>query len=305
MYQVDFDLVASSLQQVGWRFLWILLVTYSAYYMATVAWALCMHRSLTQLPLNKLYVYRLVGETLALINPTSIIAGESSKIFLLKDVGFTAKEGVVSIMLSRVLIIMSMMALLLISIAFYFQEFMSTSDQFELQFGIVGLLFFCIIGLFLMLVHPSLYLSHLFDFIARVIPWSILQSQKDNIRKINQELHYFYRDKKVQLIGALGLSTGHWLMGALEVYLILAFLGLPISFAAAMMIEMGVVLVKSAGAFIPGQVGIEEYGNKLMLDLVGASAPGLWLTVSILRRARQLFWLMIGGICFLVIFRKI
>jgi hypothetical protein len=42
----------------------------------------------------------------------------------------------------------------------------------------------------------------------------------------------------------------------------------------------------------------------MMLELVNISAPGLWITVSILRRARQLFWIGIGFFAFLLVMRK-
>lgn len=67
---------------------------------------------------------------------------------------------------------------------------------------------------------------------------------------------------------------------------------------------MGIVLFKTAGVFIPGQIGIEEIGNKIMLGLIGIPDTDIWVTVSILRRSRQLFWIAFGLAAYLIIYKK-
>lgn len=302
--QVDLKAVVESLGKVGWKFLYILLVTYTAYFMATVAWALCIDRNTRDIPMFKLFNYRLVGETLALINPTNIIAGEASKIYMLEQLDIDKEMGLVSIMLSRILIIMSSLILLILAVAFYFKEFFAFSDHFYLQIGLMVLFLSLVVGLFYILISPRYYLYDLYNRLCRLIPIRVLLSKRSNILGLNQELSTYYQHNKLKLIGALFLSTGHWLMGALEFYVILYILGFPISLIAALMIEMGVIMVKSAASFIPAQVGVEEYGNKLMLDFVGLKLPGLWLTVSVLRRARQLFWILLGVIMSIFILKR-
>ena len=63
---------------------------------------------------------------------------------------------------------------------------------------------------------------------------------------------------------------------------------------------MGVILFKTIGSVVPGQLGIEEYGNKVMLDAIGIKSNEVWLVVSLMRRARQLFWVLVAGIFWLV-----
>jgi len=61
------------------------------------------------------------------------------------------------------------------------------------------------------------------------------------------------------------------------------------------------MVFKAIWAFVPGQIGIEEYASKMMLEFVNVPGSGVWITVSILRRARQIFWIGAGFIAFLVI----
>ncbi len=302
--QVDLEEVFKSLEQVGWKFLYILLVTYTAYFMATVAWALCIDRPSTDIPLFRLFNYRLVGETLALINPTNIIAGEASKVYMLEQLGIEKEAGLVSIMLSRILIILSSLLLLILAMIFYFQEFLANSEQFFIQIGLIVFFLGLVMGAIFILVSPRLFMYRLYNHICRMIPFKSLVRNRGTLKSLNRELSIYYQKNRLKLTGALLLSMGHWMMGALEFYVILHILGFPITLMAALMIEMGVIMVKSAASFIPAQVGVEEYGNKLMLDFVGLKLPGLWLTVSVLRRARQLFWIVLGVIISIFVIRK-
>jgi hypothetical protein len=84
---------------------------------------------------------------------------------------------------------------------------------------------------------------------------------------------------------------------------ILHLLGLDIPYLSCIEIEVGVMVFKAIGAFVPGQIGIEEYASKLMLELTGVPGSGVWITVSILRRARQLFWICVGFIALMAIIR--
>ncbi len=44
------------------------------------------------------------------------------------------------------------------------------------------------------------------------------------------------------------------------------------------------MLFKAAGAIVPGQIGVEEYGNKVMLDVIGIVSNEIWLVVTLIRR---------------------
>ena len=79
---------------------------------------------------------------------------------------------------------------------------------------------------------------------------------------------------------------------------------MPVSILDAVVIEMGVLGFKAAGSMVPGQIGVEEYGNKVMLNLAGILSNEIWLTVSLLRRGRQVFWLLVTAPASIILYRK-
>ena len=109
--------------------------------------------------------------------------------------------------------------------------------------------------------------------------------------------------KKVLFLSGV-FALLHWVFGGLEFYLILKFLGLKVSVLQALLVDLGVVLFKAAGAFVPGQLGVEEYGNKIMLAFIGIPAEEIWVTASVLRRARQLFWIVFAVIVYFLVFKR-
>lgn len=304
MSQIDLQIVLSNLYQVGWQFGWVFLITGTAYAMASTAWLLCFQQVPAQLSASKLFVYRQIGETLTTINPANIIVGESAKVYLLKKEGVAYEEGVVSILLSRVLIFLSMIALFLL-LPFVVYKLGWANEFSWIGIGGFVVLSFVIIGIFYAMVHPNLLL---FQFIQTVYQrWNLrfLEKLLPNIQSVNQLLSEFYKSHKAKLLIAFALSLFHWLMGAIEIYVLLYLLDIKITILEAILVEVGVTCIKSMGSFIPGQVGIEEYGNKVMLGILGIQAGSVWLTISILRRTRQVIWLLVGGLFFLFVYRKI
>ena len=288
------------LQQIGWKFGILLLITGSAYAMAAAAWLLCFESIPPQLSVAKLFVYRLIGESLTTVNPTNIIAGEGAKIYLLHKAGVEYEQGIISILLSRILIFLSMISLFLVlPFSLHHLGFIA---QFSLSWGI-GLLAMSLgfIGLFYSMVHPKLLLYKSIRSIHRRMPFSFLEKILPNILSINQGLCDYYRQQKLHLFLAFFLSLLHWIMGAVEIYAIFFLLNLKVSLLSALLMEVGITFIKSIGAFVPGQIGVEEYGNKTMLGFLQMSNGNLWLTISILRRSRQLIWLCMGGLFFITL----
>ncbi len=100
-------------------------------------------------------------------------------------------------------------------------------------------------------------------------------------------LHADYR----ALAMALLLHVGCWMMGAIEMMLVLAVIGHPISFAEAMVIEAFAQVLRNAGFLLPGAAGVQEgaiiAGGLLMGVPVSAMA-----TAALVRRTREI---LVGG----------
>ena len=78
-----------------------------------------------------------------------------------------------------------------------------------------------------------------------------------------------------------------WLVGAGEVYLILFYMGHPVSWVTALLLESLGQAVRGAAFAIPGALGVQEGGYVLLAPLAGLT-PDVALALSLAKRAREL-----------------
>ena len=84
-----------------------------------------------------------------------------------------------------------------------------------------------------------------------------------------------------------------WLVHALEVCLIFWLLGHPIGFGTALCLDALSQLVAGLGFMIPASLGVQDGGN-ILLALGFNLGSTLGAGFSILRRFREVFWLLLG-----------
>lgn len=272
----DLGMVLVLIEKIRYKFLILLLITFVAYLMATISWQFTLGKQFRSISTGRLFLIRHLGETVGMFNPTSIIGGDALKAFLLEDQHIPKKAALWSVFFSRMILILSQVLLFVSSL------------------------------IALLIQHPHLQQSGMQLQQAALYPvlftkWKTFQLKcRESFRDLPLQLQ---ENKKMLLLSVL-FAILHWVFGGLEFYFILKFLGLKVSMTEALVVDLGVVLFKSAGAFIPAQIGIEEYGNKFMLLAIGIPSAQIWITASILRRARQLVWIAFGILIYFILFRK-
>src|SRR6185503_13588230 len=95
----------------------------------------------------------------------------------------------------------------------------------------------------------------------------------------------------VQIVGLVGRAG--WLLGAVEAFVILVFLGIPADLVTATVIEALGAGVRFATFLVPASLGAFESANAAAFEAMGLGA-GAGLAFSFVRRARQVAWIGIG-----------
>jgi putative membrane protein len=83
------------------------------------------------------------------------------------------------------------------------------------------------------------------------------------------------------------LSLVGWFVGTGEVYLIAYFLGTPVNWFDALLLESLGQAIRGAGFAIPGALGVQEGGYLLLAPIVGLQ-PGAAIALSLAKRTREL-----------------
>lgn len=100
-----------------------------------------------------------------------------------------------------------------------------------------------------------------------------------------------------RIAATFGLSFVGWLVGIGEVWLALFFIGHPVNWLDALLLESVGQAIRGAAFAIPGSLGAQEGGYLLLAPVVGLS-PDAALALSLAKRARELA-LGLPGIAYL------
>jgi putative membrane protein len=137
-------------------------------------------------------------------------------------------------------------------------------------------------GLFVRLMRLTVRLSGHRD-------WSSLLSRAEAIDQAVQDTHA----RSNRIAATFLLSLVGWLVGTGEVYWMLGFLGHPVSWSDALLVESLGQAIRGAAFAIPGSLGVQEGGYLLIGPLVGLP-PDVALALSLAKRAREILWALPG-----------
>lgn len=296
IWYTDFYAVGRELEALQYRFLYLLLVSFAAYCFGTLGWYVCLGNEKKKITVYRLFMIRQIGETVALYNPTNILAGDLYKVQLLKLCHIDRKVALTSVAASRITAILSQISLAFLAFVWLFiRLFFYHSSLNET------------ISTLLILVVAGLFLLILFLQWVRRVPKPVeepigMQSWRARFgfkfRNVIHDCARFQQTNPMAFYLSFLLFTIHWIVGSLECFLVLHFLGCDVNMMHGLAMDMGVVALKSLGAFIPAQLGAEELANKVVLMLLGVSATSIWMSLSIIRRGRQFCWMVIGFFLF-------
>jgi uncharacterized membrane protein YbhN (UPF0104 family) len=88
---------------------------------------------------------------------------------------------------------------------------------------------------------------------------------------------------------------GQWLTEIVETWLVLRLLGVQVSFAEAMLIELGGSLVRSLAFLVPGGLGVQDASYVGILAALGVpGATEIGATFVLLKRAKDLAFIALG-----------
>ncbi|MBE8723163.1 lysylphosphatidylglycerol synthase transmembrane domain-containing protein [Sphingobacterium pedocola] len=299
IWKTDLSAVKKELHNIGFHAIYIFACTFLAYLLGTWGWRICLGADKKKISVSQLFIVRQIGETVGLYNPTSVVGGDLYKVELLKRYCIDTQIALNSVLVSRITAVLSQVLLFLSMMLWLLLSPLGTriSNLFGFWlYALVGVLIIAKIGLFVWIGTSKRFETvHVEDNESK---WKRI---KRSIDTLLFDVKFFFQNDKKAFWCSYFLFFSHWIVGSLEFYLILHFLGYHVTVIHGLFLDMYSIVFKSFGAFIPGQLGIEELGNKFALSTIGIASISLWITVSLLRRTRQLCWIAIGFLLYFLI----
>ena len=279
----------------------ILLPSLLMYLLEAYGWRLTLRSHAAAVSFGRLLAVRTAGEVVNMTTPTAYVGGEPLKAYLLKPYGVPMIEALASVITAKTTMTIAQVLFILLGIGLAFGLVgASSAEESNAQILAalvgVGLLLFGI-TLFVMVQRIGLGLG-----LLNVLRWCriripFLEAREDKLRELDRTILDFYtRDRRAFLL-SIGFFFCGWMAEALEVYVILHYLGgPPVGPLAAIAIGALSVFIKGGTFFIPGSLGAQEGGNLLVLVAFGYSELA-GITFALLRRVRELVWIAIGLGC--------
>ena len=107
---------------------------------------------------------------------------------------------------------------------------------------------------------------------------------------VYREMHGLYAARP-RLLASFIVHLGGWIVGAFEVWIALRFMGHPLGFAEAVVIESLAQALRGAVFVMPGALGVQEGGLIALSAVFGLTAPSA-LALSLIKRMADV---VVGG----------
>ena len=247
----------------------------------------------------RLWEIKLIGEAVNNATPLGSVGGEPVKALLLrKYLGVPLRDGAASLVLAKTCVMVGLVLFLSTGFAL-----MLASERLPGPMKLVaglGLIGFALAIALLVAVQRFQLASRVGGWIGR--GWlkgggERLRRWLDALNDMDRQLQAFYSSYIDRFFTAVLFSTGNWLLGAVELMVVMELFGRPIPFADAIAVEALAQLVRAGTFFIPLSLGAQEGTFMLALGAI-TGAPALGLAVAFVRRARELLWLLLGLLMF-------
>jgi uncharacterized protein (TIRG00374 family) len=299
VHETDLSEVWQRLHQVGFWGVAVILAVYLLGFVARAgSWLLTLlHTPVTPLWLYRLWKVLMFGCALESATPFGGLGGEPVKAIVLKRrYGIRVRDATASLVLARTTDVMAQVAFIAAGFALMFRaEILPLPYRLAAASGLV--LFTAGVALF--------FVAQRRRALTRIHRWldegwlagrSLSREARralDSVHDVEDSLVAFYARARPRFALSVLTALAEWLSGAVATWLAVNFLGHPISFLDAIVIESFVVLVRSALFFVPADIGTQEGAQGLICAAITGS-PALGLALATIRRAGDILWIVWG-----------
>ncbi len=277
----------------------ILLPMILVYGLEAWGWRLTLGKYAEKIGFFRLFAIRMAGETVNVTTPAAYVGGEPLKAYLLKRYGVPMVEGMASVIIAKTTMTVAQVLFILLGLGLAFWIIDEASHDWVTMLVSLGLLAFGV-GLLVMFQRYGLGMGCLTFLRACGIRLAFLEKRESQLQDMDATIRRFYSENRRTFYLALGTFFLAWFCETLEVYAILYYLDVSVDMWTSISIAALTVFIKGGTFFIPGSLGAQEGGYTLLLMSFGYTEV-TGITFALLRRLREILWIVIGLGCLLLL----
>jgi uncharacterized protein (TIRG00374 family) len=239
---------------------------------------------------------RVVGEALNIVTAVAAVGGEAAKAWLVRrDVSY--EESIPSIIIAKTTITIAQALFLLVGIVLAW-------TWLDVHSEILGaMLWLLVVEVVAVAGFLGAQVSGLVARAGRMLQRFGVVRDAARASQLDAALRAYYRQEWRRFLLSTAFHVAGWLLGAVEAFVMLWALGIDTSILTATVIEALGSGVRFATFLVPASLGAFEGANAAAFGALGFGA-GAGLAFSLVRRARQVVWVVIGLVVLLVMRRR-
>ena len=282
------------LRQIGWWGLAaIVAIAGLRFAVRAAAWIQCLEPPHT-LRFSDAFVAVVCGDALGNATPLGPLVSEPAKAAFVRDriplaVAFTA------LAIENLFYTLSVGAMIAAgTIALLLRGGLDERLIRAAELGIVLVLAAYATAAWALLRRPAL-ISRVIGAAAGLLPWARLEQRLDRIQRLEQDIYTFAGRRPAAAVVLIASELTFHVLGVVEIYFTLWMLtGAAPPLVTAFILETANRLMTVLFKFVPmQQVGVNEVGTVFTAQALGIGRE-IGGTLAIVRRARMLFWQLVG-----------
>jgi uncharacterized protein (TIRG00374 family) len=272
------------------------------YAVEAYGWKVTLGPSAKDIPFWRVLAIKTAGEVVNLTTPAGYIGGEPLKAYLLTKYHVPMVEGLASVVIAKTTKTIAEVLFILLGITLAIWRIDNDGSLGQTVVAAlvsVSLLFFVTASL--VFAQRKGFFTWLLEFTRKIrLKIRFLETREEQLRSLDRMILEYYSHNRRAVYSSTGLFFLSWMAEALEVYVIIWYLGGPALVLSAISINALSVFIKGGSFFIPGSLGAQDIGNYFLLKDFGYSDVA-GVTFALLRRFRELIWIGIGLLCLVVL----
>jgi glycosyltransferase 2 family protein len=239
----------------------------------------------------QLWKAQVIADAVLYITPFGVVGSEATKaLFLNRKHGISYSDAVASLISLQLLLAIAQVPFIIIGMAVMVHKQVLPP---EWQSGLV--IATSTIAVFMLLLMVAVHRRWLRQLLITIVgPTPDTESSRlvAGLEKIELQLSTIIA-QPAQFFATVAYAFANWICFAFEMWLLARVLGKPVSFADAWAIETLVSLARAATFFIPAHLGAQDGATSFAYKVFYAD-PTFGIAVALVRRARELVWVLIA-----------
>jgi hypothetical protein len=302
IYNVGFHQIMDSIKLVGFGFVVIILVSAVRHLLRSIAWLHCIEEDHRNIKLFDLFNVRLAGDAVRLLSFTGPFLGETSKAVLIRK-HLPMVHGMSSIIIENLTYTLGVIFVIITGLLLLIANFTTRTSVKVMSLVLSICMVAAIFGVKYVISRQIMVFTMMGRWFARKTDIGWFKAQALGIADTEEKIHGFYKRRGATFFLVLFLDVAANFVNVVEVYLILYYIGVDATLIGAYIIEAMMKVVNILFFFVPGQIGVLEGSNAILLKMLGMGLSA-GVTLSLIEKIRTIFWAGYGLLIWMLAFRN-